>query len=498
MRALRLAFGRGGPAMAVAQTVLSEAVRMKISVVFIVMLVFLLACLPMLLDEEALLRYRVQSFLQYSVGGTFWTLAMLTLFFSVGTVAFEQRDRIIWQTMSKPISPLGYLLGKWVGVMSLNAALLAVSATGVFLFTEHLRQQPAEGERVAFVNGDGSLEQTADRRLLESQVLVARRGVRPTLEGPNPEELQAVVQRRLDEAIDRDPSLRQSPALASLAAEFEQDEVKEFLRQQRTIEPGQGKRFTFEGLGQFAAKARRMAEAGREPPALTLRTKVHAGADNPNSLYRVTYFISGEAAHRDVPLDIAQSEPMRPEAVDDRGRLVIDVVNGDTRTGETNHFPIQMNAKDFEVLYPAGGYEWNFARVMLLTWAKLGFIAAVGVAAATCLSFPVACLLTLLVLLASESAGYLSESLQYFPIMGEKGDAFSVKGFFIQVIAWPIAQGFAPYAQLKPTSNLVDGRLVPLWGMVRAALAITGAGAGAMFLGWLAFRRRELATYSGH
>ncbi len=272
MRALRLALGRGGPALAVAQTVLSEAVRMKISVVFIVMLVFLLACLPMLLDEDALLRYRVQSFLQYAVGGSFWTLALLTLFFSVGTVAFEQRDRIIWQTMSKPISPLGYLAGKWVGVMALNAALLAVSATGVFLFTEHLRQQPAEGERVPFVNSDGSLEWTADRRLLESQVLVARRGVRPTLEGPNPEELLAVVQRRLDEAVDRDPSLRGSPALAALAEEFHAEEYKEFLRQQRTIEPMQGKRFVFEGLGSFAAGARRMAEAGWEPHARTVRT----------------------------------------------------------------------------------------------------------------------------------------------------------------------------------------------------------------------------------
>ena len=110
-----------------------------------------------MLEVDSPLRYRVQSFLQYGTGGSFWIIAILTLVFSVSTVAFEQRDKTIWQTMTKPVASWQYVLGKWLGVVGLNAVLLTVCASAVFLFTEYLRQQPARGEQSAFVTSTGAL-----------------------------------------------------------------------------------------------------------------------------------------------------------------------------------------------------------------------------------------------------------------------------------------------------------------------------------------------------
>ena len=57
--------------MAVAHTVIREASRSRISLVFIVLLLVMLPLLPFWLDPEAPLRHRVQTFISRSIGATF-------------------------------------------------------------------------------------------------------------------------------------------------------------------------------------------------------------------------------------------------------------------------------------------------------------------------------------------------------------------------------------------------------------------------------------------
>jgi hypothetical protein len=500
MRSAMLALGGGGPTMAIARNVLAEAVRMKISLVFIVLLVFLLAGMPMLLDPESLLRYRVQSFLQYSVSGSFWVLALLTLFFSVGTVAFEQRDRIIWQTMSKPVRPSSYLLGKWLGVVTLNLVLLSVTSTGVFLFTEHLRNQPAVGESEPYINSDGSSLMTPDREMLENQVLSSRRAVKPVYPPILPEEIEARVQERITALIAREPEYRTQPGrLRSVAKDFENAEITSAFEQQRSIPAGGIKQFEFAGLLPARLRAEREIRRGvsiNQVSPLVIRFRAHSVADNPESLYRLQFFFADRSIVNETPLDIAQTIDVSPFLISDEGRLVFNVVNGDTDRGLPNPYSVRFGKTDFEALYTEGGYQANFARVILLQWSKLAFLAAVGVAASTFLSFPIACMVALLVLIASETGGYLAESLAYFPI-SEQG-SFKPINLFIQIIAAPIARVFEPYAALRPTQNLIDGRVIPWGGMMVASGVITLCSGALLTLGWSVFRKRELAIYSGH
>ena len=488
IRAVRAALGANRPVIAIARNVIDEAVRMKISLVFIIALIFLLAAMPRLLDADQPLRYRVQSFLQYSTTATFWTLALLTLFFSIATVTFEQRDRLIWQTMVKPVTPMMYLLGKWLGVAMLNLALLTVSATGVFLFVNHMRNLPAEGEIRPFLLDDGHPGVTKDRQILETDVLAARTGV--TFDKPQivAERVDKAVQQKLQEAIQRDYSLRDNPAgQRELSVSLRKDIITAAQQRYRVVPPGGRQTYAFSGLG---------AAASLDRP-LTVRYRIDAGSDDPGALFRVTFSTRLGYITQQTPLGVATTFTLPPSVINDEGTVVLAVINGDPQLGAANPRSIRFPPGSFEVLYTSGTYESNFLRVAATMWIKLGFLGAVGVASATFLSFPVACLLTLLVLFAAESADFLRTSLEQYPLHDNTGKLDWV-AVVMNLIANPIADAFATYSKLRPTAKLVDGRLIA-WGELAKGLAMVGAwSAVALAGGWAIFRKRELAIYSGH
>lgn len=483
LQALRAAFSTGAAVPAIARNVLSEAVRMKISVVFIVMLIALMAGLPLFLDPDQPLRYRVQLFLQWGTGGAFWLLALLTVFFSTATVAFEQRDRIIWQTMTKPVSPMQYLVGKWVGVIALNAALLGVTASGVFLFTEALRNTPAQGEIRPYVNETGEPTPTNDRRLLESEVLAARASTTFDLSDWDPEELREGIDRRIEEQQRQNPDFQANSAVR----EFMRKELIDVLLQQaRTIQPGDSAEFTFSGL--HAPK--------RSQTPLTLRYTINAASNNPSALYRMLFLVGNQFAfERQVPLATASTLELPPEAIDDDGSVTVRIFNGDPRSGEVNRFSAEVPPDGLEILYRVGSYETNFLRVVVVLWLKLAFIAALGVMTASFLSFPVAALVTMVTFLVAEGSGYMSQSLDWY--VSETAEGIDWIAVAARAVAVPVTATFRWYGELRPTPRLVDGRLVPWITVVWAAISLAVASGLTITLGWTIFRKRELATYSG-
>ena len=236
------------PVLAIARNVIHEAVRMKISLVFIVMLILALAALPGALESSGPLRYKVQNFLQYGTGGSYLLTAILVVFLSAATVSQEQRDKIIWQTMTKPVKAWEYVLGKWLGVSIVGALLLGVSATGVYLFTEYLRHQKALGEEAPFVaSKEDPTAFSEDRFVLEFQVLAGRETVNPYIPPADAAGIDAEIQRRArlqDEARLRNP-LEPEPDLNRIAKEVASEKLQAFLSVAPAQIGGQGTTFTF-------------------------------------------------------------------------------------------------------------------------------------------------------------------------------------------------------------------------------------------------------------
>lgn len=485
LQAGKVALSAPSPVAAVARNTLSEAVRMKISLVFIVLIIFGLAALPGLLNSQEELRYRVQSFLSYAIGGTYALLALLTVFFSVATVSSEQRTKVIWQTATKPVAAWQYILGKWLGIVVLNAAMLGVCGAGIFMFTEYLRSQPAMGERAAFSAGGGDDGVSEDRVLLETRVLAARRVVHPSpTVTPDDPEFIAAVDEYIKQVQVNDPDFANTQD--SYDKTFD-SLYRDSQRRYRTIGPGQDKVYVFEGLEQ----------ARDSDSILALRFSVDAGSNQPDQTFRLTFLIKDtDPIVRESILGFPQSMTIGPWAIQD-GRLEVRIVNGDIFRDYGNPLPITFpDDGGLELSYSVGGFRMNFVRVVAVLWLKLAFLAMVGVFAATFLSFPVASLIAVFVLISAEGAAYLVHSLESWALTNRAGDTVLLR-VAVSAIATAIARSFQVYAELKPTTRLVDG-LYLSWSGLLGGMAFVGAWIAVLYGAavW-AFRRRELAIYSG-
>ncbi|MBX3365647.1 MAG: hypothetical protein KF866_12900 [Phycisphaeraceae bacterium] len=520
LQSAKALLGGPGPVMSIARNVLAEATRLRLSVVLLVALGFGMASLPGLLESEMALRYRVQSFLQYGTGASFWVIALLITLFAVSTVAFEQRDKLIWQTMTKPVAPWQYVLGKWLGVVTLAAVLLAVCAAGVFLFTEHLRNQRALGEVAPFKAEYGEISE--DRLILESRVLVALASTSPEYMLPgDPEPLrkgsrqfQTWVgewiqnERRRDADFAKLPNGDDDPeALQKITDSLFSDLTMEL----RLVPPPQPYPVMLEGgvsymdwrpYGSRLFRFRGLSHAASRNTPLTLGYKIEAGANNPTHFYRLAFTINrrdtGVLTLRapQVPVSSRQSLTIPADAVDANGDLYLWVHNYGLVDAPEASEAVIFPPDELVVWYTAGSWRTNFLRAMIILWCKIATLAMVGVALATFLGFQVACLVALVVFLAAEGTGFLAQSLENYATTDQRGNVILFK-WVIAAIASVITKLFHVYSELRPTTRLVDGRLLS-WGAFTGGLLALSAFAGFMYaFGVVMLRKRELATYSG-
>ncbi|MCB9845287.1 MAG: hypothetical protein H6811_04795 [Phycisphaeraceae bacterium] len=498
MQGLRAAMAGSGPVLAIARNVLAEAVRMRLSMVFIILLIFALAAVPGLIDSKDALRYRVQALLQYGTGGSFWIIALLVVLFSVATVAFDQRNKTIWQTMTKPVAPWQYVLGKWLGVTMLAGALLAVCASGVFMFTEYLRGQRALGEVAPYVTaGDGITE---DRLILESQVLTARVGRDPDVSfAIDDEGFRQSVKRYIEDQRRARPDFAGSPTASTPEeierAEREYQEVlqslyKSEIAKTREIPPGMYREYTFSGLG--------AARGSRRP--ITVYYKIEISANDPTHFYIVgfTWPNADGVTPIETPLAVTRTLTVPTEAIDENGELHLAVLNGGLKGASERSETFKFASPNgLQVSFTVGGYRMNFARVALVLWIKLGFLAMIGIVMATFLSFPVAVLCAFVVFFAAEGTTFMMSSLDSFRFQNRKGETI-LPLWVAYKFNIGVTRIFKVYADLRPTTRLVDGKLMG-WASVAGGLAVLGTATSVLYgLGVLILRRRELATYSGH
>ena len=483
LRVAQVALAAPGPVFAIARTVLAEAVRLKISVILIVLLILGLASLPGWLDPAEFLRYRVQVFLQYGTGGAYWVIAILTLAFSASTVSFDQRDKTIWQTMTKPVAAWQYVLGKWLGVVTLNAVLLSVCGAAVFQFTEYLRSLPAAGEREAYEIQGGQLSE--DRRILETQVLTARVSVECDPPDVRMEEFEKNVQARVEEEMKANQNFRPTPDVVN---KIRKDLWEAWQQSYRSIAPGADELYVFSHL----------AEASDKKLPLTFRYRINSGSNAPDQIYHVAMAFSGDRpVVQQCGLGYFHSLQLFPSAVDANGQITVQIGNGDPYTGQVNPNTITFPPGGLEMSYVASGFRMNFLRVMLVLWVKLAFLSMMAIWAATFLSFPVACLVAFGTFFCAESASFLTEALENYQSVDEH-DHVIWYAVVIRAIAVGVSSIFKVYADLRPTARLVEGTLLPWKSVAGGVGAISGATAVIYLAASLILRRRELAVYSGH
>jgi hypothetical protein len=189
--------------------------------------------------------------------------------------------------------------------------------------------------------------------------------------------------------------------------------------------------------------------------------------------------------------------PVPPNLIDSKGDLTIMFRNiNDTAL----LFPLDDG---LEVLYRTGGFGGNFIRGLgiILCWMALS--AALGLAAASFMTFPVAAFFSLSMLFIFFSSGTLSSAVQEGTIMnynqetGEKGyalvDNVVIPVFRAMLSVINLVQGFSPIDSLSTGRSITWTDL----GMAVSQIVLLLGGLLALF-GIFVFTRRELATAQGN
>lgn len=468
-----------GAITGVAHTLLLEATRQRISLACIGGLLVLLPLLPLFISSRDPLRYQVQTFIARGTGAVFLVAAFLTLLLACATVAFEIRDRQIWSVLTKPVSRLQFLAGKWLGLAVLDGLILSVAGTAVLVQVSLLSARPA-----------GSVE---DAAALQSQVLVARASERPVYKGMDPIELRDTVNREIEnDAVLRAEIEAGAKSEAEVVRQLRVQKITEFSTAQRTIAAGASRSYSFSGL----------IEARKAGIAPMLRYSFHSGPDSSHEVYPVS-FLFGELPPQLVEYVPVQRNviPIPVEAIAEDGTLRVTIVNGAMMEGgRIMPAPWSMNfdADGLEALHRVGGFEGNFLRAMLVDWGKLLFIAALGVSAAGVLSFPVAVLVAMTIFIVGSISPFLEIAVDQFAVPIDAPWFMQVFEAFIRGFVGSVQWLLAPFASVGSSTDLVDGRVIP-WGSVGRALGLIGLlwSALAFALGGWAFSRKEIAIYSG-
>lgn len=501
----------------VARSVIREAMAMKVGEVLLVMLCLVIAAAPFVIGEGDKLQYRIQQFLTYSLAAVFALMSLLTIFLACSTLTSEIEGRQIFTVMTKPVHRGRYLLGKWLGLTLLNGLLLLVGGGAIYGFAVgYLQRQPAMD--------------ALDRAAIGSQVLTARVAAKPQ----PPADLAASIEKQVRERVE---SLKQNQGELYIESQGGEAQVLQEYRNQaltewRSLGPWQGGRdqsmFVFDQMHQareraiaqlqarvqeaiagleaevrermsrdaeFDAYVRSEAEqsvraGGYDGQYVQLAYFLRATGETPDSETRIRFGANGRwlGDAMQVPTRIRQTLLIPAELIDEEGRLEVLARNYNPQAS------ITFSEKDgLELLYRVDDFLPNYVRGLMMLWLKLAFIAALGLSAATFVGFPVAVLLSLLVVVGASFSGFILESVQGYGSSGTEQQLKVVKTI-IQWIALLFTQPLEQYGQYKPIQNLSEGLYISWRAVGTCALWIGGVWTGvAGLIGLWIFKGRELA-----
>lgn len=182
---------------AIAWLTWKAAFRFRLFLVIAVLLLASVIGLPLLIEDDGTARGFTQILLTYTLTTITGLLGLSTLWLACGTLARDIEECQMQMVAVKPIARWQIWLGKWLGIVSLNLALLVLSGASVYgLLLWRATKLPA-----------------AEQKTLRNEVLVARASAKPASEDKAIEQetqvqLKAALEKTRVSAADL-PLLRQ-------------------------------------------------------------------------------------------------------------------------------------------------------------------------------------------------------------------------------------------------------------------------------------------------
>src|SRR2546423_7263986 len=118
--------------LAVAWLTWKAAFRFRLFLVLVVLLLGAVVGLPLLLKDDGTARGFTQILITYTLSTIAALLGLSTLWLGCGTLARDIEEGQLQMVAVKPIPRWQIWLGKWMGIMFLNAMLLAISGASIY------------------------------------------------------------------------------------------------------------------------------------------------------------------------------------------------------------------------------------------------------------------------------------------------------------------------------------------------------------------------------
>lgn len=451
--------------LAIAWLTWKAALRFRLFIVIAALLLAAVVGLPILIKDDGTARGFTQILLTYTLSAITGLLGLSTLWLACGTLARDIEECQMQLVAVKPIARWQIWLGKWLGLVTLNAALLSISGVAVYgLLQWRATRLPPE-----------------QRAVLRNEVLLARASMR---EASFDAEIEAATQAELQRRLK-----------GQTFSEAEVKEVSNQIREQvkaeyQVVPPGDFRPWEID-LG--LAKNRL-----RDRP-LQLRIKFNAAQPSPGGTFRAQWLVGVPEKTRtwreqqSLAPDTFHEFEIPENLFDADGKLSIAFVN---LNNTALLFPLEDG---LEVLYRQGGFGLNFCRGLGIVWCWMALLAALGLAAASFLSFPVAAFVSLAVLTVGLSSGTLASAVESGTIAEVDAETGVTAGSVLDAVAIPafktllrvinLVKGFSPIDSLSTGRSITWSEL----GRAGAQIVLLLGGCCAGF-GIFVFNRRELAT----
>jgi hypothetical protein len=449
--------------LSIAGITIRTAIRSRVVVTLLALLVLVIVGLPLTVQGDGTLSGHVQIVLNYTLSLAGLLLAVVTIWIGCAAVSMEIQQRQIHLVVTKPVYARDIWLGKWLGIVLMDA-LLVCFAGAITLGLLYWTTRPAK------------LTVEESQRLRE-EILVARREILP-----EPLDLRDEARTLLNERR------RQGVVPADITPEDALDTLQHsLLIRAHSIPSGFKRGWTF--------------RLPRKPsPEHPLFLEYHFSSSDQSRNPIAGVWMAGPAAN-DMVFDARKtatpggvySVQVPPSAVGSDGTLVIEYANVNP-VPITVVFPLEDGIK---LYLREGSFMPNFGRALLLQFSQLAFLAAVGLAAGTFFSMPVAAFTSVWIVLLVHISGYLQSMAGKEVYFTNHGEAAGNPGLldyffhfvfrFLNVIVRPLE---APrYLEMLTGGELITWTLV-LDNVLFRIVVYSGllAAAGAWVLS-----RREIA-----
>ncbi|HYV29992.1 MAG TPA: hypothetical protein VEO53_02600, partial [Candidatus Binatia bacterium] len=237
--------------LAIAAVTWKAAFRFRLFWVLAGLLLGSVVALPLLLKDDGTARGFIQIMLTYTLSVITTLLGFSTLWLACGTLARDIEDCQMQMVAVKPIARWQIWLGKWLGILLLDATLLAVAGASVYGLLQWRAQRLPAGER----------------EILRNEIFVARASLKEPSQNKN---IDMEVTKQLERITNR----------ASLSLE-ELEETRGQLRDRlKAFQQVVGPNHRREWVIDFGLKKHLV---GDQP--LFLRVKFHAAQTNLTGQY---------------------------------------------------------------------------------------------------------------------------------------------------------------------------------------------------------------------